>query len=204
MNHEWFQRKLHRLENRAIERGVAFDLTVPDLKFKFLENHCPVCKVLYSTEENVPNGRSIDRLIPSHGYTRNNIVTLCRQCNTTKDAYTVRELYDLGHNKIASWVEKEIKKAEQLYLEELNQKTVKPQPPEVKNVEAEAVKQGPAQIVSSSSIVLKRNGKLDKIGELLSFTGFVLLNREQYLKDLRDEWRVWYTSKSNTFNGVKE
>ncbi len=80
----------------AKARGIPFNIGIEDI---FIPSHCPVLGVpLIFTEKN-PNQKekydncpSLDRLIPSKGYVKGNVVVLSMRANRIKSDATIEEL----------------------------------------------------------------------------------------------------------------
>lgn len=100
--------------DRARILGIPFEsefLTVPYLMDRIGNNpHCECCKVKLAIEFRaignggpLNNSPSVDRFIPSEGYTRANLAILCWRCNNLKRDATATELF-----RIARWMKKRI------------------------------------------------------------------------------------------------
>lgn len=76
-------RWLYRMRKRAKDKGVEFNLDATDLVVP------PVCPVLgmplaFSTDRHDPHQPSVDRINPSKGYTKDNIVVVSLRANLLK------------------------------------------------------------------------------------------------------------------------
>lgn len=77
------------LKKEAPRRGAIFTLTFEDYCELVSVTHCPCCNTPFpslreSTKKNMRSIRSIDRLVPAFGYTKENCVVLCYKCNCIK------------------------------------------------------------------------------------------------------------------------
>jgi hypothetical protein len=82
---------------RASQNHLPFDLTIDDI---VIPVRCPVLGhelVLWDSRQYSP---TLDRIIPSHGYTRGNICVISYEANTLKSDMTLDEVLvsDLSHD----------------------------------------------------------------------------------------------------------
>jgi len=92
-------------KHRAAKRKVAFSITREDIAELIKTKLCPICNVIL--DYSLSKGRvtsaspSLDSVIPSEGYTKDNTALICNRCNGKKGNMTVAEL-----RHIADWIEK--------------------------------------------------------------------------------------------------
>lgn len=86
---------LHRLKTTAKKYSVPFDLTVNDI---VIPSHCPVFGIELSFGGDRNSSPSVDRIIPSRGYVKGNIVVVSYRANRIKNDATIDEL-----NKVAQF-----------------------------------------------------------------------------------------------------
>ena len=90
---QYLSRRLTTKRNNALQKGIAFDLTVSDLYP--LPQTCPVLGIPLSYEGNrgaADNAMSIDRIDPAKGYVQGNIVLVSQRANRIKNDATPAEL----------------------------------------------------------------------------------------------------------------
>lgn len=77
--------------DRARRRGLEFDLTIDDIHIPDL---CPVFKVPLSTNASRPCGfsPSLDRIDPTIGYVRGNVIVVSYRANRLKSDASLLEL----------------------------------------------------------------------------------------------------------------
>jgi len=94
------KRKLHKKDprcemlraarKRAKEKHLPFDITIEDL---IISEVCPVLDIPLSVGTwNSPNSPTLDRVIPSLGYVKGNVMVISRKANTIKNDATPQEL----------------------------------------------------------------------------------------------------------------
>lgn len=75
----------HAARARARKEGVAFTISPDDI---FIPAHCPVCDVKLARSPGKqgggPTSPSLDRVVPEHGYQRENAWVICFGCNARK------------------------------------------------------------------------------------------------------------------------
>jgi hypothetical protein len=97
----WRQNAYARAKERAKKNYLDFDLLKSDV-VKALEEYdhrCAYCGVALDFQSSMEDrwaSASIDRVIPSLGYTANNIVVSCYRCNATKNNVSPEELVTLA------------------------------------------------------------------------------------------------------------
>ena len=85
-----------RAKVNARKRGVPFNLTVADILP--LPTHCPVLGILLSNNHGIENrasSYSLDRIVPSLGYVRGNVIVMSYRANVIKHDATIEELESL-------------------------------------------------------------------------------------------------------------
>ena len=82
------KRILNRAKARAIRKGLPFNLEVSDI---VLPEVCPIfgTKFIYNDKELT---YSLDRIIPSLGYIKGNIMIISNRANRIKNSSTIEEL----------------------------------------------------------------------------------------------------------------
>ena len=76
---------------RAKKKGIPFDIDESDIHIPEL---CPVLGIPIKIADGVvsPNSPTIDRIMPSLGYTKGNIIVISFRANTIKSDATVEEI----------------------------------------------------------------------------------------------------------------
>ncbi len=90
---------LNKIKQRAVARGLDFDLVIDDIAFS---GNCPILGVPLVRNKGgfaAANSPSIDRIIPSLGYTKGNIQVISNRANMMKSDATPEEL-----RMFAKWV----------------------------------------------------------------------------------------------------
>lgn len=89
---------LKRLKERAIQKGLDFDLTVTDINVPL---KCPVFGFDLQRNHKVPlfNSPSVDRIDPTKGYTKDNIQIISQLANAMKQNASPEQLL-----QFAKWV----------------------------------------------------------------------------------------------------
>ena len=85
-------------KSRAKFKGILFDITVEDI---VIPEFCPLLGIKLNTEPNKSNrwaSPSIDRLLPSKGYVKGNILICSMRANTIKNNASIDELMLLTEN----------------------------------------------------------------------------------------------------------
>lgn len=94
---------LRRIRHRALARGIGFSLSRVALKKMLKETECPICGAAFVSEQNHRHEISIDRIVPSIGYTDKNTAAICRTCNGLKADMDPDRLEAKGYGYIATW-----------------------------------------------------------------------------------------------------
>lgn len=90
-----------RSKERANLYGIDFDLTSEYVR-SITTDECPVFKVKFQFIGNkkiTPNAASLDRLDPSKGYVKGNVVVISLKANMIKNAYGSKEIF-----AVANWL----------------------------------------------------------------------------------------------------
>jgi hypothetical protein len=85
------QLALAGLRHRAKRLGLPFDLTMDDVLNA--PTVCPCCGISMERGGDRRTSPSADRLVPSLGYTKRNVVWVCLRCNQIKNDATLAEIY---------------------------------------------------------------------------------------------------------------
>ena len=105
-------KRLYRLKSKAKRKKLEFDLEMDDC---IAPQRCPVFDIALipsnkELSDNPPqNAPHQDRLIPSKGYTKDNINFISAKANTMKSNATVAQI-----RKVADWLEKKLIEIDQL------------------------------------------------------------------------------------------
>lgn len=96
------------IRRRARDRGVPCTISRADLRRLFSEKtHCEICGVEFVLIPNHDAHASVERIIPSLGYIIQNVVIICRRCNSTKgelDAFgSFKDQSDEYKKMISDW-----------------------------------------------------------------------------------------------------
>lgn len=86
------KRLLAQAKHRAKKRGLPFNIDLMDVE---IPSHCPVLgiPILVSSQRgNCANSPSIDRIIPSLGYVKGNVLVISIQANRIKTNATPEEI----------------------------------------------------------------------------------------------------------------
>lgn len=98
--------KLLKIRGRSIRNGIPFDLEPDDLMFP---EFCPVLGIRLSKKpgefDTLDNSPSIDKIIPSLGYTKGNVRIISMRANRLKQDSTIEELKAMIHYMKSSTVE---------------------------------------------------------------------------------------------------
>lgn len=97
----WLFNAFHWAKDRARKKGIPFDLSKEDVIEALREssNKCTYCSIelnfrrTISTRSDSP---TVDRLICSQGYSRENIVVCCYRCNALKGDATPSEMITIA------------------------------------------------------------------------------------------------------------
>lgn len=98
------------IRRRARDRGVPCTVSRTDLRRLFSEKtHCEICGVEFVLVPNHDAHASVERIIPSLGYIIQNVVIICRRCNSTKgelDAFgSFKDQDDAYKKMILDWAQ---------------------------------------------------------------------------------------------------
>lgn len=93
---------LNACRHRCKKSGVLFDLKKEDIT---IPSHCPALGIplVHGSKPFHNNSPSLDRLIPSKGYTKENVRVISFRANKMKQDGTLDEL-----QKLTAWLEKEL------------------------------------------------------------------------------------------------
>ena len=88
---------LARAKSRAKKNNLAFNIELDDI---VIPERCPLLGIkIESTEfRNSPNNPSLDKIIPTKGYTKGNVWVISNRANTLKNDATLTELKTLVEN----------------------------------------------------------------------------------------------------------
>lgn len=95
---------LASIKQRALARGIPFDLTIADIRDN-TPTHCPVLGIELSFDEDTDTSPSVDRLVPELGYIRTNIRIISNRANRIKSDGTAEE-----HRLVSEWMCNELNK----------------------------------------------------------------------------------------------
>jgi hypothetical protein len=87
------------IKSRAKRKNIPFSLKEEDI---IIPEYCPVLGIKIIVGSSSDNSPTVDRLIPSLGYTKENIRVISKRANTIKNSATKDEIY-----KIYKWMKKE-------------------------------------------------------------------------------------------------
>lgn len=85
---------LYQAKRRARLKGVPFGLTLSDVEALFAAGRCEYCGIqvgMYGLGGQ-PQSASLDRLVPSVGYTPANTILACHKDNSAKSEHTPETL----------------------------------------------------------------------------------------------------------------
>ena len=82
---------LRNIKHSAFTQGLDFDLDYKDLE---LPKYCPILgvKLIYGKGINHPNNATVDKIVPSKGYIKGNIIIISRLANVMKNNASLKEL----------------------------------------------------------------------------------------------------------------
>lgn len=90
-------RAYHYIRARAKKNGIRFSLTTVFLHDLFATGRCAYCdRKIAPRAKDIKSRASIDKLVPSRGYTPRNTVLACCECNRRKSDASPAELRDLA------------------------------------------------------------------------------------------------------------
>jgi len=94
---------LCRYRYNAKRKGVPFNLTLDDIK---IPEFCPILGIPLARSTGAPtdSSPSLDRINPSLGYVRSNVIVISYRANRIKNNATISELQKISdfYNKLAS------------------------------------------------------------------------------------------------------
>ena len=91
---------------RAKREGIDFNLELKDI---VIPEFCPLLGIklcLDNTNEDVSSSPSVDKLIPSKGYTKGNVIVISHRANTIKSNASIDEIMLLSENLHAIFIER--------------------------------------------------------------------------------------------------
>lgn len=92
-----YLRLFYRARTRAQERGVPFDLMPDDID---VPTHCPVLglplQVNHESRGSTRSSPTLDRLVPSKGYVKGNVVVISALANRIKQDAGSEEILKVG------------------------------------------------------------------------------------------------------------
>lgn len=97
----WCVHMLNGIRRRAAAKNVPCTLTVSEL-VELMPDKCPVFGVEFSFINNgkmTPDSPSVDRLIPSRGYVKDNVAIVSMKANAIKSAFTSDDVL-----RVAEWM----------------------------------------------------------------------------------------------------
>ena len=86
----------HSARNRALKKGLPFDLVPEDI---IIPDVCPITK--QSFVRCTKYGASIDKIDPTKGYVKGNIIVVSKTANMAKGENNAAEIVALARNLIA-------------------------------------------------------------------------------------------------------
>ena len=88
---------IRNIERRAKKTGIPFDIDAEYLIEIFPEDSkCPILGTEFEYGHNSANSASVDRIIPSKGYVKGNVIWISRRANAIKNDASVDELYKVA------------------------------------------------------------------------------------------------------------
>ena len=78
-----------RVKTRAKKKGIPFDLELQDI---IIPNKCPIFNVPFVFGKKSPHNASLDRIDPTKGYVKGNVVVISYRANSIKNDATPEEL----------------------------------------------------------------------------------------------------------------
>ena len=93
----WSKILIQAIQFKSKKLNIPFDITENDI-LNLLTDICPICGIIYEKKvgKNRERRPSIDRIIPSKGYVKDNIKIICSRCNRIKSDATADELIKIG------------------------------------------------------------------------------------------------------------
>lgn len=88
---------IRNIERRAKKAGIPFDIDAEYLIEIFpKDSKCPILGTEFEYGHNSINSASVDRIIPSKGYVKGNVIWISRRANAIKNDASVDELYKVA------------------------------------------------------------------------------------------------------------
>ena len=95
----WFIRWAGAIKARAVKKNLPYDLDV-DYLMSIYTDRCPVFGVKFIRKkdrmDDSPWSPTVDRIIPELGYTRGNVIVVCRRANDIKSDATVNDIQQVA------------------------------------------------------------------------------------------------------------
>ena len=92
------KRILSGAKNRAKKEGIQFNIELEDI---IIPEFCPLLGIklsLTNDNSNIDNSPSLDKIIPSRGYTKGNVMVISHRANTIKSNASIDEIMLLADN----------------------------------------------------------------------------------------------------------
>lgn len=77
------------LRRKSLNKGIKFNLTLEDI---VIPEYCPVLGVLLNFDCTSPNCATMDKIVPSKGYVKGNVIVVSKRANQIKSDATVAEI----------------------------------------------------------------------------------------------------------------
>jgi hypothetical protein len=87
-----------RVKTRAKRRGIPFNLELSDI---VIPDKCPIFNIPFVFGKKSPHNASLDRIDPSKGYVKGNVIVISYRANSIKNDATPDEL-----RQVADYVDK--------------------------------------------------------------------------------------------------
>lgn len=87
----------HTAKRRAKDQGIPFDITLDDID---IPSHCPLLGIPLFTGKGAccDNSPTLDKLVPSLGYVKGNVIVISDKANRIKSNATLDEIMLLADN----------------------------------------------------------------------------------------------------------
>lgn len=96
----YFYSWANAIKTRAQRKGIPFDIDA-DYLLDIMTTHCPVFGVKFerraSRHDNSPYAPTLDRIVPSVGYVRGNVIVVSKRANQIKSDASVAEIEQVAH-----------------------------------------------------------------------------------------------------------
>ena len=104
---EWTEKVLRKVKRqlytrakyRARDANITFDITPEDI---VIPSHCPALNIPLFIGKDRSNSPSLDRIVPSKGYTPENIAVISMRANAIKNDATREEI-----RRVAEWLDQQ-------------------------------------------------------------------------------------------------